>query len=429
MHRRAGKTETLLAMKPMQMIRRAGTYPHVFPRLKQAREVVWKGVNGQGMPYLYHFPPQLMIGPPNQQDMAIQLHHPQGFSRYVLLGTDRNTDAIVGMNSPHIDWDEWSLQNPRARQLAAPILDENDGTEFVIFTPRGKNHAYGLFRTAQSDSRWHVEYLTVDDTRRDGPGESGEPVITHEQIERRRREERDTTPDIDALIDQEYYLSWDSPMPGAYYAKEMRSAEQDGRICELPYDPTRRVHTCWDFGSSVAHDTNSIWFFQMVGRMVHWIDYEQHSNEGVAFFANMLDKKPYVYGSHFAMEKDLDEPDIAEGKARESHFRKLGIEFVPVPKLRLIDGINDVRIALSRSRFDEKRCEEGINGLRSYRREWDDEKKMYLDNPVHDWASHPEAAFRYGAVAILELDDTPWMKEERRPRAAHGAEFNPLSRW
>ena len=158
MHRRAGKTEYLLSRKPMQMLRQAGTYPHVFPRLKQAREVVWQGINGRGMPYLHHFPPELMLAM-RQDEMSISQAHPTGFSRYVLLGTDRNADSLVGMNSPHIDWDEWSLQNPRARTLALPILDEIGGTEAIIFTPRGKNHGYALFERVKHDPNWHLPWL------------------------------------------------------------------------------------------------------------------------------------------------------------------------------------------------------------------------------------------------------------------------------
>ena len=429
MHRRAGKTEMLLALRSMLMLKKAGTYPHVFPRLNQAREVVWKGVNGAGMPYLEHFPRPLRLGPPNQQEMSIALRHPHGFSRYVILGTDRNADSLVGMNSPQIDWDEWSLQSPRARQLATPILDENGGTEHVVFTTRGKNHAHGLYQAVKDDPLWHVEYLTVEHTRRDAPGEDGSPVITEEAIERRRREERDTTPDIDALLDQEYYLNWDSPMPGAYFSKEMREMDQQGRITDVPWDMTRRVHTVSDFGESDVHETNTWWFFQMVGQWVHWIDYYQASNEGVAHFVKMLNLKPYTYGSHFAMEKDLDKPDLAQGKTRQWHFQQLGIEFVPVPKLPIIDGHNAMRIIFPRSRMDKSKCTQGIEALRHYHREWDAEKKRWKSHPVEDWSSHAADAARYGAVAMTELEDTPWMQESGPPRPAHGTGFNVMNRW
>ncbi len=429
MHRRAGKTELLLALKAMQMLKKAGTYPHVFPRLKQAREVVWKGINGAGMPYLRHFPPELMLGPPNQAEMSITQMHPQGFSRYVLLGTDRNADSLVGMNCPHIDWDEWSLQNPRARQLAAPILDENQGSETIIFTVRGKNHGYGLYQRIKNDPLWHTEFLTVDDTRRDGPGEDGSPVITHEAIERRRREERDTTPDIDSIIGQEYFNDWEAPKIGSYYGRHLREAEAEGRICALPWDPTRRVHTVSDFGESDVHETNTWWFFQLVGQWVHWIDYYQASNEGVDHFSRMLTGKPYTYGSHFAMVADLDKPDLAQGKTRQWHFAQLGIRFVPVPKLPISDGINAVWLVLPRSRWDRVKCEQGLEAMRDYHRDWNEEKRMWEAHPVHDWSSHAADAKRYGAIAIGELRDVPHGEDTRPLRPAHGTGFEPMGRW
>jgi hypothetical protein len=37
--------------------------------------------------------------------------------------------------------------------------------------------------------------------------------------------------------------------------------------------------------------------------------------------------------------------------------------------------------------------------LEQYRREWDDDKKTFRANEVHDWASHPADAFRYLSIA------------------------------
>ena len=105
------------------------------------------------------------------------------------------------------------------------------------------------------------------------------------------------------------------------------------------------------------------------------------------------------------METDLTEADWGTGVSRVQHFRNYGIEFEPVPKLPLADGHQAVRSLLPRCVFDEEACRHGINGLSSYRREWDSRKKRFLDHPVHDWASHPEAAFRYLAVGISNVDE------------------------
>ena len=51
--------------------------------------------------------------------------------------------------------------------------------------------------------------------------------------------------------------------------------------------------------------------------------------------------------------------------------------------------------------FDSK-CFDGIEALRSYRREWDDEKRCFGEKPVHDWTSHYADAFRYACLVWRE---------------------------
>ena len=295
------------------------------------------------------------------------------------------------------------MQNPLARDYARPILAENGGREVLPFTPRGENHGYDLFEYAKSQSNWHVEYLTVDDTRRDGEGENGGPVITVEAIEEHRREMLAAgIPGVDALIEQEYYLSWKAPMPGAYYADVMAAAEREGRICDFPYDPRRPVYTFWDLGLSKAHDTNSIWFVQQVGGWIHFIDYEQHSNKGMEFFAGLLNEKPYQYGGHYTREADLETADWGSGKTRFQTAKEWGVVFKPVPDIGLIDGIHAFRQIVPRARFHATNCKKGIAGLRDYRREWDEKKRVFLSTPVHNYASHPADAARYAGVHYVD---------------------------
>jgi hypothetical protein len=49
--------------------------------------------------------------------------------------------------------------------------------------------------------------------------------------------------------------------------------------------------------------------------------------------------------------------------------------------------------------FHPRTEEGGLSALDQYRREWDDEKKAFRANAVHDWTSHPADAFRYLAMA------------------------------
>ena len=72
----------------------------------------------------------------------------------------------------------------------------------------------------------------------------------------------------------------------------------------------------------------------------------------------------------------------------------LGLKPMLVPLSTIGDGINAVRRILPLCVF-HPRCEEGIEALEQYRREWDDEKKAFRASAVHDWTSHYADAFRY----------------------------------
>ena len=64
-----------------------------------------------------------------------------------------------------------------------------------------------------------------------------------------------------------------------------------------------------------------------------------------------------------------------------------------------------------RAWFDHK-CEEGIECLRQYQREYDEDKKVFRDKPRHDWTSHGADAFRMLAVAWKE-EEKPAIKDDR----------------
>jgi hypothetical protein len=76
---------------------------------------------------------------------------------------------------------------------------------------------------------------------------------------------------------------------------------------------------------------------------------------------------------------------------------------MPVKRVSVADGISAGRETIKVARFDAERCADGIEGLRSYRREWDDDLKRFRDNPVKDWAEHIGSAFRYLGLSWQEM--------------------------
>jgi hypothetical protein len=80
-------------------------------------------------------------------------------------------------------------------------------------------------------------------------------------------------------------------------------------------------------------------------------------------------------------------------------FIKVGIRPNLVPELDLLDGIAVCRALFDSYYFALPGCKEGVLALKSYHKEWDEDKKVYRDKPAHDWSSHYADAFRYMSIA------------------------------
>lgn len=378
-HRRAGKDKTLINLTIKKMLERVGSYYYFFPTYNQGRKILWEGMDRGGMAFLNHIPQSLIVKK-NDSEMKIEL---KNGSILRVIGTD-NIDSIVGSNPVGCVFSEYALQDPLAWDYIRPILAENGGWAIFNFTPRGENHGYDIYNLALGSSdNWFCQMLTVDDTG----------VISKEVLEQERQEiiAKDGN---DALFSQEYYCNFKVPIAGAYYAKQIIDANNDGRICDLPVDRTKPVDTWWDIG---VGDSTAIWFTQDIGNYVHVIDFYDFNNVGLEHYIKVLQDKKYIYGNHYAPH-DIEVKEFGTGKTRLETARSLGINFKVVRKLPIDDGINAVRNSFNLYKFDEKRCRKGLNALKGYHKEYDEINKVYRNKPKHDWCSHPADAFRYFAV-------------------------------
>jgi hypothetical protein len=176
----------------------------------------------------------------------------------------------------------------------------------------------------------------------------------------------------------------------------MAKAEAGKRIGRIPIEPTVKVDTWWDLG---IDDATAIWFVQDVAQERRIIDYIEVSGEGLPQIVKRLDAKDYRYGRHI-LPHDAQARELGTGVSRVETLEKLGIRNIDViPQQEVADGINAVRLMLSKCWFDAERCERGIEALKQYRREWDGKRQVWRERPLHDWASHAADAFRYGALS------------------------------
>lgn len=402
-HRRAGKDKTMLQVMIKKMVRRVGTYFYFMPTFNQGRKILWDGMDDNGFPFMGHFPAD-MIKEKNESEMQVALHNGSIFQ---IIGTDK-IDHVVGTNPIFAGFSEYSIQNPKAWQLISPIIKANGGDAMFVYTPRGKNHGWDLYKNAKREKGWFTELLTVDQTQRDAcddagnplPGETGGPIITLEQIEEDRRM---GVPE--EIIQQEYYCSFEGAMEGSYYGEALRLAEREGRITKVAWEQDKPVYTAWDLGAS---DNMALWFYQRVGREIHFVDCHQGGGKGLPYYVRLIkEEKAYIYERH-KWPHDATHTEIGTGKTRLEQAYALGLRDVDiVPKIKVDDGISAVRLLFPRFWFDEVKCEPGLNALRNYRKEWDDKRKQFKDVPYEDWSSHFADALRTTAVGFYDPKTAP----------------------
>lgn len=211
-HRRTGKDLLAWNILIKETQKRVGTYWHVLPLLNQARKIIWTGSTKDGIPFLDFIPPPL-IASKRDDDMSIRLTNG---SLIQLVGADR-IDSLMGSNPVGVNLSEFALMKPSVWDYLSPILNENDGWANFITTPRGRNHAFDLFKSMvdavnNKGARYFIQVLTVDDTRKPLLDNTGKqiydkhnhpvmvPVITQEAIQ----EQRDLNVP-EEIIQQEYY--------------------------------------------------------------------------------------------------------------------------------------------------------------------------------------------------------------------------------
>jgi phage terminase large subunit len=406
--RRAGKDEVALHRTACAAFERVGGYWHMLPMASQARKAIWNAVNPRsGKKRIDEAFPEAIRRKKNDQEMYIEFING---STWQVLGSD-NYNAMVGAPPVGIVYSEWALSNPAAKAYLRPIIAENDGWQVFITTPRGKNHAHTTFRSAMEDPSAFAQVLTAVDTGQ----------YTQEKLANLRAEYvRDFGEALgNALFEQEFMCSFESPVLGAVYAREIRDAEQ--RVRPVPYDPSKPVHIFWDLGRA---DKTAIWFAQLAPFEYRVIDYMEGVGKHIGEYIVDLQAKKYVYGDCW-LPHDANNELLAAERTVAQQLRAAGFKTRMVPKTSIDTRIEAARLALPLMYFDAQKCETGLNALRNYRYRVDDDTKAFSKEPLHDWASHAADAFGYMAVALKEPKQKRIEKPERRaPLMLNGGKFN-----
>lgn len=388
-HRRAGKSKFAINIISAASQLRVGAYYYLFPKLTQARRVIWEGRGHDGYRFIDHFPAD-MIKKINNTEMKIEF---KNGSIFRLVGTDNlNYDSLMGGNPLGILYDEFAMQNPVARDYMLPIIAENGGWEMIISTPRGTNHLFDLYQGVIDHSEWHVNRLTVDQTLRN----DGSRVVELSSIDDLKKGGWS-----DDKVDQEFYCSFEAAVRGAYFSRQIKQAENEGRICTFSIDSRVPICTYWDLG---INDATSIWVVQRVQDEIRCIAYYENNNEPIAHYINWVrdfrDRHQLVCDMHFGPH-DVDTRSLASGKSIRDIAWELGFKFERVPRIKSKpDAIEMARSIFNRCWFHKEMCKQGISCLREYHKSYNENMKTYSDRPVHNWASHGADSFMTMAQTV-----------------------------
>ena len=173
------------------------------------------------------------------------------------------------------------MPEPVLPTVVRPALADRQGYLIITGTPRGHNAFYDLYHEAQTDPAWFTHLAKASETG----------ILPDEELEAAK------TMMSESAYQQEFECDWASNVEGAIYGKELAKIEDKGQICSVPYDAGSRVNTAWDLGVA---DATAVWWFQIIGRAIHVIDYYENRNEGLPHYVRVLDDRGYLYGRHYA---------------------------------------------------------------------------------------------------------------------------------
>lgn len=201
---------------------------------------------------------------------------------------------------------------------------------------------------------------------------------------------------------------------GAIYRHEMEQIYLDGRVRDVPYDPTLPVHTVWDLG---WNDAMSIALVQRGPQDVRLIDYIEDSHRTLDWYVAELDKRPYRWGTDY-LPHDGRTRNFQTGKSTEQLLREMGRKSVRAQDRAtdVEEGIKALRMVFPRLYVDQAKCARLLECLKRYQRRIHSVTNEPME-PLHDEYSHGADCARYVAVWLPQMQSVAARAAYEEPQA------------
>lgn len=313
-------------------------------------------------------------------------------SEFIFRGVRNNPQSIKSLEGIDICWgEEASTFSMESIDILIPTVRKSGSYFIWTFNRISENDPIWERVASNPDDRTYVKQVNSDAIEK----------LLSEEVIFEREKMRKENPDL-------YEHVWlGQPLTaktGSVFGKQLAQAREEGRITRVPYDGAAPVYTAWDLGIG---DCTAIWFFQIIGREIHFIDHYESSGEDLGHYLALLRSKPYNYATHY-LPHDAKQRELQTNKTRVEFFAENGFANVAVLRpTNFTPGQDDIdmvaRPKLSLCWFDEEKCQRGLECLRAYHYDYDDKNRILRAKPTHDWSSHSASAFIYALIAESEL--------------------------
>ena len=395
--RRGGKDITAWNLAIRQCLTKVCVVYYALPTFAHARRVIFEGIAIDGKKFL-EFCPKELVSSINSAELKVTFFNG---SILRLIGANSYDSAIVGTNIYGLVISEGALMDDLDSIYAffRPIIAANGGWVIIQSTPRGKNALFHLYETALTLDDWYVSKLTAEQTLH---------IPAH--ILEQERKEMD-----EGLFAQEYLTSFERGQQGLIYGYCIDKMKNDGRFSVVNHDPMLLTHLAIDIGVS---DATAIIWFQATSDLgsIRIIDCYSNSGLGLDHYAKIIQDKPYTMGKMFAPH-DMEVREWASQAMTRTHkARQLGLDFIVLKQHLIEDGIENVLSYFPKMWINSQTCQSLMDALENYKREWDDQKRVYKPKPLHNWSSHFADGIRYLAASLEHLKPKKSLDEINRTR-------------
>ncbi len=324
---------------------------------------------------------------------------------------DHTADSIKSLEGYRIAWvEEAQTLSHRSLQMLRPTMRLEGSEIWFGWNPRR--------RTDAVDQLLRGEHLptgaaVVKANWRDNP--RFPKVLEQERLDCLR------------LQPEQYDHVWEggyaTVLEGAYYAKHIQQAKQEGRIGRVPADPLMTYRVFVDIGGTGARaDAFTMWVCQFIWREIRVLNYYESVGQPLPAHLAWLRENGYTPGnSGIWLPHDGDSQDKVYDVSYASAMREAGYEVVVVPNQGR--GAAKARIEATRRIFNacwfnEATTEPGIAALGWYHEKKDEARNIGL-GPEHDWSSHGADSFGMMAV-VYEEPEIRKREEVERYVGEHG---------